>query len=68
MKSSAILQLLAETRPGRCCLCDLPLPAPRLRHRKYCGAADCKRLYMHLYGLDRRAAQRSGTLSTIGEV
>ncbi len=59
MRSSAILQLLAETRPGRCPLCDGPLPKVRTRHRKYCGARDCSRLYVQLYSADRKASFRS---------
>ncbi len=47
MKSSAILTLLLEARPGRCPLCDGPMP--RTPKRKYCRASDCARLYQRLY-------------------
>ncbi len=61
MKSSAILELLAESRPGQCPLCDERLPLPRTgrspgARRKYCGAADCKRLYHKLYAQGRPKA------------
>lgn len=54
MKSFAILELLAEAKPGFCPLCDelIPAPAKTGRPRKYCGARDCYRLYWNLYRTD----------------
>lgn len=50
-------------QPGRCWLCDEPLPSRpanrRGRRRETCGRGACRSLYQSLYGIARRAREVS---------
>lgn len=58
-RSKVLREMYAEARPGRCLICDEPLPpTPPKTKRRTMHPGECHRVYMQLYGAAWRQAGR----------